>query len=117
MHRGYYTAARRYEFYVRVEKRFLASERSERFCLENIKFISSFYFVRNLLSSFKSYEFLLRACILLIERFYVGFSEFTSLSLVIQSAVCLAMARNDVIDIFTREIWKIRHYVPGCSFV
>ena len=45
IYRGYYTVARWYEFYVRVAKQYLTSERSERvrycFCHENIKFISS----------------------------------------------------------------------------
>ena len=59
----------------------------------------------------------------LIERF----CEFTSQSLaIIQPAFgnvfSLALtARNDVIDILTREghvrIWKIRHYGPGCNLV
>ena len=43
--RGYYTAARRYEFYFRVAKQYFTNERSEGvkycFCHEKIKFISS----------------------------------------------------------------------------
>ena len=45
IHRGYYTVARRYEFYVRVARTTSTSERSERVgycsCHENKKFISS----------------------------------------------------------------------------
>ena len=44
-HRGYYTVARRYEFYFRVPKQYFTNERSEWvkycFCHEKIKFISS----------------------------------------------------------------------------
>ena len=43
--RGYYTVARRYEFYFGVAKQYFTNERSEwvkyRFCHEKIKFISS----------------------------------------------------------------------------
>ena len=43
--RGYYTVARRYEFYFPVAKQYFTNERSEWvkycFCLEKIKFISS----------------------------------------------------------------------------
>ena len=45
IHRGYYTVARRYEFYFRVAKQYFTNERSEWvkycFCHEKIKFISS----------------------------------------------------------------------------
>ena len=45
IYRGYYTVARRYEFYFRVEKQYFKNERSEWvnycFCHEKIKFISS----------------------------------------------------------------------------
>ena len=45
LHRGYYTVARRYEFYFRVPKQYFTNERSEWvkycFCHEKIKFISS----------------------------------------------------------------------------
>ena len=45
VYRGYYTVARRYEFYFRVAKQYFTNERSEWvndcFCHEKIKFISS----------------------------------------------------------------------------
>ena len=45
IYRGYYTVARRYEFYFRVAKQYFTNERSEWvkycFCHEKIKFISS----------------------------------------------------------------------------
>ena len=45
INRGYYTVARRYEFYFRVAKQYFTNERSEWvkycFCHEKIKFISS----------------------------------------------------------------------------
>ena len=45
IHRGYYTVARRYEFYFRVAKQYFTNGRSEWvkycFCQEKIKFISS----------------------------------------------------------------------------
>ena len=45
LNRGYYTGARRYEFYFRVAKQYFTNERSEWvkycFCHEKIKFISS----------------------------------------------------------------------------
>ena len=45
LYRGYYTGARRYEFYFRVAKQYFTNERSEWvkycFCHEKIKFISS----------------------------------------------------------------------------
>ena len=45
IYRGYYTVARRYEFYFRVAKQYFTNKRSERvkycFCHEKIKFISS----------------------------------------------------------------------------
>ena len=46
VYRGYYTVARRYEFYFRVAKQYFMNERSEWvkkycFCPEKIKFISS----------------------------------------------------------------------------
>ena len=45
LNRGYYTVARRYEFYFRVAKQYFTNERSEWvkycFCHEEIKFISS----------------------------------------------------------------------------
>ena len=45
IYRGYYTGARRYEFYFRVAKQYFTNERSEWvkycFCHEKIKFISS----------------------------------------------------------------------------
>ena len=45
MYRGYYTVARRYEFYFRVAKQYFTKERGEGvkycFCHEKIKFISS----------------------------------------------------------------------------
>ena len=41
IYRGYYTAARRYEFYFRVAKQYFTNERSIVFCHEKIKFISS----------------------------------------------------------------------------
>ena len=45
LHRGYYTVARRYEFYFRVAKQYFTNERSEWvkycFCHKKIKFISS----------------------------------------------------------------------------
>ena len=45
IYRGYYTVARRYEFYFRVPKQYFTNERSECvkycFCLKRIKFISS----------------------------------------------------------------------------
>ena len=45
INRGYYTGARRYEFYFRVAKQYFTNERSEWakycFCHEKIKFISS----------------------------------------------------------------------------
>ena len=44
LNRGYYTVARRYEFYFRVAKQYFTNERGEwvkySFCPEKIKFIS-----------------------------------------------------------------------------
>ena len=41
LYRGYYTVARRYEFYVRVAETISAQRKSEyRFCHKNIKFIA-----------------------------------------------------------------------------
>ena len=61
--------------------------------------------------------------LLLIERFCVGFSEFTSLSLAIfqpafGNVLSLPMRRKMTswISSYVR-IWKVRLYGPGCNFV
>ena len=87
--RGYYTVARRYEFYFRVAKQYFTNERSEWvkycFCHEKIKFISSSRPVMFFLL-YRQKEF---------RR------EITEITSSINSRV---------------RLWKINHSGPGCSF-
>ena len=93
--RGYYTAARRYEFYFQVVNLYCFSH-------EKIKFISSSHRVYSVIF------------VLLYWQIY------RSLFL----TDCLHCTNNrdkagtdDVIDILTGEDMEIRHSGPGCRFV
>ena len=67
---GYYTVARRYEFYFRVAKQYFTNERSEWvkycFCHEKIKFISS---SRRVISSIYYIDMLMTAFLIIFRRF------------------------------------------------
>ena len=79
LHRGYYTGARRYEFYFRVAKQYFTNERSEWvkycFCHEKIKFISSsrrvmfFYYI----------DMLMTALLMIFRRFPTTFRRFSKI--------------------------------------
>ena len=92
VYRGYYTVARRYEFYFRVAKQYFTNECSEWvkycFCHEKIKFISSN----------RRVMFFLLYRQKNIDKIIGEMTEITSS---INSRV---------------RLWKITHSDPGCSF-
>ena len=101
VHRGYYTATRRYEFYFRVEKT-IFYERAQR--MSKILFLTR----ENTIHMFKP------PCNFL-------FIIWTNLSLAIfhrlfaQTTVKEREMTSSISSLV--RIWKIRHSGPGCSFV
>ena len=77
INRGYYTVARRYEFYFRVAKQYFTNERSEWvkycFCHEKIKFISS---SRRVMFPFYYIDMLMTGVLMIFRRFPTTFRRF-----------------------------------------